>query len=82
MDFQILSYFDFFDNADIFNTTLAITVEKLLWMIIETLIDSYVENKKWLVLVQIIATSLFVGIYSFFLIICITYSIKELICRS
>ena len=67
IDFRILSYFDFFDNSDIFNTTLSITVEKLLWMIIETIIDIYVENKKALVLVQIIASSLIPGI--FFLIL-------------
>ena len=46
IDFQILTVFNFYDNSDLFNTTLAITLEKLLWMIIETIIDSYVENKK------------------------------------
>ena len=58
IDFQILYFYDFFDNSDIFNTTLAITIEKLLWMIFETIIDAYVKNKRWLVLVQIIWISL------------------------
>ena len=71
LDFQILSFFDFLDNSDIFNTTLAITFEKLLWMIIETIIDAYVKNKKALVLVQIIVTSLIIGILFIPLIIII-----------
>ena len=68
IDFRILSFYDFFDNSDIFNTTLAITFEKLLWMIIETIINTYVENKKSLVLVQIIATSIILGLIAIFLI--------------
>ena len=40
MDLMLLSFYDFFDNSDIFNTTLAITFEKLLWMIIEAIIYS------------------------------------------
>ena len=32
LDFQILSFFDFLDNSDIFNTSLVITFEKLLWI--------------------------------------------------
>ena len=58
LDLQILSYFDFFNDSDIFNTTLIITFEKLVWMIIETILDAFVENKKSLVLVQIIVTSI------------------------
>ena len=57
IDFQILTVFNFYDSSDLFNTTLAITLEKLLWMIIETIIDTYVENKKKLVLVQLIVTA-------------------------
>ena len=68
MDLMLLSFYDFFDNSDIFNTTLAITFEKLLWMIIETIINTYVENKKSLVLVQIIATSIILGLIAIFLI--------------
>ena len=62
IDLMILSFFDFFDNTDIFNTTLAITVEKFIWMIIEVLIDAFVSNKKTLILVQIIITSIGLGI--------------------
>ena len=58
LDLQILSFFDFFNDSDIFNTTLIITFEKLVWMIIETILDAFVENKKSLVLVQIIVTSI------------------------
>ena len=65
LDLQILSFFDFFNDSDIFNTTLIITFEKLVWMIIETILDAYVENEKSLVLVQIIVTS----ITTFFIVI-------------
>ena len=62
IDIMILSFFDFFDDTDIFNTTLAITVEKFIWMIIEVLIDGFVSNKKYLILIQIIITSIGLGI--------------------
>ena len=58
LDLQILSFYDFLDNSDIFNTSLAITVEKFIWMIIENIIDTYVDKKKWLVLCQLIITSI------------------------
>lgn len=54
IDLQILCFFDFYENTDIFNETLGITAEKVLWMIIETLIDSFEIKKKNLVIVQIV----------------------------
>ena len=69
IDFQILSFFNFLDNSDIFNTTLAITFEKLLWMIIETIIDTCVKNTKSLILVQIIVTSIILGLFLFSILI-------------
>ena len=68
IDFQILSFFDFLDNSDIFNTTLVITFEKLLWMIIETIIDTYVKNTRKLILIQIIVTSFNLGVFLFIII--------------
>ena len=65
LDFQILTFYDFFDNSDIFNTTLAITLEKLLWMVIETIIEAFVKNKKILVIIQIIVISLLLGFFLF-----------------
>ena len=62
LDLMILSFYDFFDNIDIFNTSLAITVERYIWMLFEVLFDIYVSNKKNLILIQIIITSLFVPI--------------------
>ena len=62
LDFQILSFFDFLDNSDIFNTTLVITFEKLLWMIIETIIDTYVKNTRALIIIQMVISSLIIGI--------------------
>ena len=62
LDLMILSFYDFFDNIDIFNTSLAITVERYIWMLFEVLFDTYVSNKKNLILIQIIITSLFVPI--------------------
>ena len=70
IDFQILTVFNFYDNSDLFNTTLAITLEKLLWMIIETIIDTYVENKKKLVLVQLIVTAPISAILLLFIVPC------------
>ena len=67
IDFQFLTFFNFFDNSDLFNTTLAITFEKLFWMIIETIINSLVESKKWLILVQLILSSIFVGMLAIFI---------------
>ena len=69
LDFQILTFYDFFDNSDIFNTTLAITLEKLLWMVIETRIEAFVKNKKILVIIQIIVISLLFGFFIFGIII-------------
>lgn len=60
LDFQILSFFNFLDNSDIFNTTLVITFEKLLWKIIETIIDIVVKNIRTLILIQIIITSIII----------------------
>ena len=34
IDMCILSFYDFFDNSELFNTALFITLEKVLWMII------------------------------------------------
>ena len=78
LDLQILSFYDFLDNSDIFNTTLAITVEKFLWLIIESIIDTYVDNKKWLVLVQLIITSIpIILIILFIILICSGYFVRE-----
>ena len=63
IDLIVLSFFDFFDNSDIFNSTLAITLEKFFWMIIETLIESLVENKKYLIKFQLILTSIVLAIF-------------------
>ena len=73
LDLMILSFFDFFDNTDIFNSSLAITVEKFMWMIIEVLIDAFVSNKKKLILVQIIITSMGIGIF-IIIFFCYIYS--------
>ena len=58
IDLTILGFYDLFDNSDIFNTSLAITVEKLIWMIIETIIYSSKPNIKYLVDVQFILTGI------------------------
>ena len=71
LDFQILTFFDFFDNSDIFNTTLAITLEKLIWMIVETIIEAFVEDTKILVIIQIVITSIALIFITFCIIIII-----------
>ena len=64
IDFQILSFFNFYDNSDLFNTSLAITLEKLFWMVIEEIIDSFINNKKSLIIIQLVITSLMLLICS------------------
>ena len=72
IDMTILNYYDFFDNSDIFNTSLAITLEKLIWMIAEAIIYASNPNKKYLVLIQIIVSSTIPGFYLiFYMILCI-----------
>ena len=71
LDFQILTFFDFFINSDIFNTTLAITLEKLIWMIVETIIEAFVEDTKILVIIQIVITSIALIFITFCIIIII-----------
>lgn len=73
IDMSILGFFDFFDNSDIFNTSLAITLEKLIWMIIETIIEVSEPNTKYSVIVQIIITSTFIGL-SIFMFCCFCWS--------
>jgi len=58
VDMTILGFYDLFDNSDIFNTSLALIFEKLIWMIIETIIYSIEPNIKYLILIQIIVTSI------------------------
>ena len=58
VDLTVLGFYDLFDNSDIFNTSLAITFEKLIWMIIETIIYSFKPNIKYLVDVQFILTGI------------------------
>ena len=65
IDMSILGFFDFFDNSDIFNTSLAITLEKFIWMIIETIIEVSKPSIKSLVIVQIIVTSTIFGLSIF-----------------
>jgi len=54
IDLQILLYFDFYSNDDIFNETLGITAEKVFWMLIETIIDYLEIKEKYLVITQIV----------------------------
>ena len=52
LDIILLTFFDIFDNSDLFNSTLAITIEKFLWMIIETLFYSFEVKTKNLIIIQ------------------------------
>ena len=80
IDFQILTYIIFFGSAD-YSAKVAlilITVEKLLWMIFETFIDNLVKNLKYLVMIQIIVTS--IGVL--FTIVIIIDSIRKCVKNS
>ena len=60
IDTSILGFYDLFDNSDIINTSFAITFEKLIWMIIETIVYSLNPNIKYLILVQIIVSPIII----------------------
>ena len=60
IDFHILTLIIFIDGASYGGKValILITAEKLLWMIFETFIDNIIKNLKYLVIVQIIVTSI------------------------
>ena len=69
IDLAILSFFDNYDNSDIFNSTLIITFEKFLWMIIEGIIDFCEPNKKILIKIQIVVSAI-LGVITFIYTFC------------
>ena len=69
IDLSILSFFDFFDNTDLFNTTLFITLEKVTWMIIEAILDAVEIKEKTLIIIQIAFSSIPSFIYSIYLVL-------------
>ena len=58
LDLQMLSFFDFFDDEDCLNTSLFITLEKLIWMIIEVILDIFEIKKNNLFIIQLVASGL------------------------
>ena len=72
IDLGILSFFDFFDNSDIINTTLFITLEKFIWMIIEAVFEAVELKEKTLIIIQIVISSIpsfiFIAMFIFRLI--------------
>ena len=75
IDLAILSFFDFFDNSDIFITALFITLEKFIWMIIEEVFDAVELKEKILIIIQIVISSLpvitiFLYIFEFICFLC------------
>ena len=68
IDLSILSFYDFFDNTDIFNTTLFITLEKFAWMLIEAVFDAFEASIKSLIIIQIVISGIL--IFILFLIEC------------
>jgi len=76
LDLQMLSFFDFFDDEDCLNTSLFITVEKVIWMIIEVIFDIKEIKDKTLFIIQISVSGLFF-IISIFVLICFCIDIKQ-----
>ena len=72
----MLSFFDFFDDEDCLNTSLFITVEKVIWMIIEVIFDIKEIKDKTLFIIQISVSGLFF-IISIFVLICFCIDIKQ-----
>ena len=50
-DLHMLSFYDFLDDEDCLNTSVIITFERFLWMIVEVIIDCAETN--WTILVSI-----------------------------
>ena len=72
IDMSILCFFDFFDNSDLFNATLFITLEKVLWMILEAIFDSVKIQEKALIIIQIVFSSIpLLSILFFFFLLCV-----------
>ena len=59
LDFQMLSYYDFFDDSDCLNTAVVITFEKFFWMIIEVVLDSTEISTKTLFIIQLVCSIIF-----------------------
>ena len=59
LDFQMLSYYDFFDDSDCLNTAVVITFEKYFWMIIEIILDASEISTKSLFIVQLVSSFIF-----------------------
>ena len=56
IDMCMLSFYDFFDDSEFFNTTLFITLEKVVWMIIETILDNVELKEKVFTIIQIVVS--------------------------
>ena len=65
LDLHMLCFFDFFDDEDCLNTSLFITVEKLIWMIIEVIFDIFEIKNKNLFIIQLSVSGVFliIGIF-------------------
>ena len=75
IDMSLLTYYNFFDNTDLINTTLFITLEKFLWMIIEEIIDAFKPKVKALIIFQIIISGIPIILWIFMLVLsCIIIS--------
>ena len=58
IEFQLFSIFGIFNNNLVWDSSILLSLERTIWIIIETIIDNFEVNKKKLVLVQIIVSSL------------------------
>ena len=59
LDLHMICFFDFFDDEDCLNTSLFITVEKLIWMIIEVIFDIFEIKNKNLFIIQLSVSGVF-----------------------
>ena len=80
IDMCLLSLFDFLDNTDIFNTTLFITLEKVIWMVIEALFEGFETKEKTLIIIQIAFSSILPLFYAFVLILSLILNFYYFIC--
>ena len=71
LDLQILSLFEFFDNPDICNSALLITLEKVLWMILEPIFNLIPNNV--LIYIQFGISDVFF-VFSLFAVYCWLYN--------
>ena len=81
IEFQIITFYGLYNSNNLFDSSLLLNLERAFWMLIENIIDNFDADRRKLVLVQIIFSSI-LGIPTGWVIIgLIVYAIYLLILK-